>query len=66
MQFSKEELEELCKDVCPACAQGIPLRQRTDTKEWVHDKIVEMNKAKTSHLVSHFLCLGHGLRKKYG
>lgn len=33
---SKDELEQVCKEICPACAAGNTIRQRTDTLEWIH------------------------------
>jgi hypothetical protein len=52
------DLEELCRVVCPACRGGVPLRYRTETSEWVHDKSTKTN-------FSHSICWATGLRKKY-
>jgi len=38
MSVSKEELQALVNDICPHCAAGFEVRQRDDTKEWVHDQ----------------------------
>lgn len=54
LEFTRNQILALCRDVCPNCAASAPLRQRTDSLEWVHDWPGK-----------HTLCLAHHLRLKY-
>lgn len=58
MDLSRDQILELCRDVCPNCAAGAPLRQRIDTGEFVHDFTRGSG-------TSHAFCLAHHLRLKY-
>jgi len=49
---------DLCRTVCPNCAQGVEVRYRPETREYVHD-------VRRGNSVSHGLCLANGLWKKY-
>ena len=72
--ISKVKLEQMARDICPACRRahrmdfngekGHTLRQRSDTKEWVHDFIKPT--AKDTSLFEHVFCQADALRKKYG
>ena len=35
--MTRDEFNAKCKDLCLHCAAGAVVRQRTDTREWVHD-----------------------------
>jgi hypothetical protein len=35
--MTKVEFDIHCKELCPRCAAGDPIRQRGDSYEWVHD-----------------------------
>lgn len=61
MQFTSEELEQLCKDTCPHCKAGSAVRHRTDTNEWVHDQVATRFGAAQGHSI----CWANGLRQKY-
>lgn len=53
-----EDFDQLCRIVCPYCADGVALRYRPETAEYVHDK-------KVSNAITHSFCWANGLRKKY-
>lgn len=58
--LTPEVFEEICQTVCPHCQRNSPVRQRNDTKEWVHD-----NKKQVGHMVvsvDHVLCWANGFR----
>jgi hypothetical protein len=67
-QSSSEEFEQLCKDQCPRCAAGDPLRYREDSGEFVHDFSFGMFEPKIGRPVGmgHGICLAHDLRIKRG
>jgi hypothetical protein len=55
MPYSKAEQEQIIRAVCPHCAAGIKVRQRSDTREWVHDSAVgKTGFAHTICLATHF------------
>lgn len=58
MNLSRDQVLDICKEVCPNCAAELPLRQRADTREWVHDNVRGSG-------VSHAFCLAHHLRTKH-
>jgi len=37
MLLTDAEFERSCMSQCQYCRNGKPLRQRDDTKEWIHD-----------------------------
>lgn len=53
--MTTEEFITTCRDVCPHCKLGIAVRQRDDTKEWVHDLF-------RGTAVSHGICLATHFR----
>jgi hypothetical protein len=56
---SAEELEQVCKEICPACAANEPLRKRSDNDEYVHDIYGQKG------AFAHKFCLAHNYRLKY-
>lgn len=52
--------EEICHAVCPHCQRNSPVRQRNDTKEWVHDNKKQVDPKTIA--VDHVLCWSNGLR----
>ena len=56
--MTAEEFDKICFDVCPSCKNGVKLRQRDDTKEWVHDVY-------RGNTVSHSFCLASNFRNKH-
>lgn len=61
------EFDQFCEDICPHCKAGKPLRQREDTKEFVHDFASGPNEPKTGRpfLMGHALCYATFFRDKY-
>lgn len=55
------DIEAQARELCSSCKSGIQVRQRPDTKEWVHDYTYDVGRAGRGH--SHFLCQAHDLRK---
>jgi len=55
---TNEELEQVCKEICPSCAKGDPLRYRAETREWTHDLYSKGSFA-------HSFCLASNYRSKY-
>ena len=66
--MTPEEFEAQCKELCPRCAAGDPVRLRTDTGENVHDWAYGGTDPKTGKLVGrgHGICLAHEFRKQHG
>jgi hypothetical protein len=66
--MTSEELEAKCKELCPHCKAGEPVRRRLDTFEWVHDfsfGSVDPNTGRKSGF-GHSICGAHDLRKQNG
>jgi hypothetical protein len=57
MTITQADLQEIIKHTCPHCNAGIAVRQREDTKEWVHDRSV-----KSTGQFTHTICLANWLR----
>jgi len=53
--MTREEFESTIKDICPHCRNGTAVRQRADTKEWVHDFF-------RGTAISHGICLATHFR----
>ena len=63
MPVTQDELEQMYMLVCPTCAAGQVVRQRTDTKEWVHDVVTKtMPGGRLVTTVAHGICGANGLR----
>jgi len=56
--MTREEFDQIVKDVCPHCRIGVETRQREDTREWVHDLF-------KGTAVSHGFCLATHFRNKH-
>jgi len=54
--MTKAEFDEMARTNCPHCAAGLEVRQRLDTKEFVHDHTAE-----GSH--RHTICWSNGMRQ---
>ena len=63
--MTPENFEQFCKDICPHCAEGAPLRQRDDTREWVHDTTITLP-AGIGKRMGHAFCLASNFRNKHG
>jgi hypothetical protein len=63
-----EELEAKCKELCPHCKAGEPVRRRLDTFEWVHDfsfgapEVTPFGRRQQGHSI----CDAHELRTQNG
>ena len=66
--MSTEEFEAGCKELCPRCAAGDPIRLRSDTGEIVHDWSFGGTDPKTGKLIGngHGICLASEFRKEWG
>lgn len=66
--MSTEEFEQKCKELCPNCAAGVTVRQREDTKEWIHDWAFGGTDPKTGRLtgIGHGICGAHDFRTANG
>lgn len=58
--LTKDDVEELAKMTCPHCRAGIVVRQRQDTKEYVHDSVAWEHGVRDGHSI----CWANGLRKE--
>jgi hypothetical protein len=57
MDLSKEQVEQVIRDTCPRCQEGLAVEQRSDTGEFVHRPF-------GPHSIQ--ICLATHLREKYG
>ena len=62
MPLTPDEFDEACRLTCKHCATGSKTRYRTETKEHVHDLVVDRGASK---VYSHAYCLASGLRRFY-
>ena len=62
--MTKDQLEELFKDICPRCAEGrSKLVYRQPYAEWGHEQ--QVLTASGGNAVSSTLCMATHLRNKY-
>lgn len=61
--MTRTEFDEIVKQTCPHCAAGVVVRQRTDTKEWIHDFATIVGPLSKRH--GHTLCLASYLRNSW-
>jgi hypothetical protein len=62
---TQDEFDAKCKELCPHCAAGEVVRQRTDTLEWVHDFSIggdPPNKPFGRRSMGHGICQAHAFR----
>lgn len=62
--MTRAEFEEKCQNLCPHCRDGIPVRQREDTKEMVHDGAIQIP-GTLGRRHSHAFCLASDFRNKW-
>lgn len=55
-----ETMTAICMACCADCARGFAVRQRADTREWVHDRTTETATGGVS--VRHSFCWASGIR----
>ena len=63
-EVTPENFDQFCKDICPQCAAGAPVRQRVDSLEWVHDTAVEIP-GTIGRRMGHAFCLASNFRNKH-
>lgn len=63
--MTPDNFEDFCRDICPHCKDDAAVRQREDTKEWVHDTSVEIP-GTLGKRMGHAFCLASNFRNKYG
>ena len=66
--MTKDELEAKCKELCPHCKAGEPVRQREDTREFVHDFSFGAPEGTPlgRRQMGHGICGAHDLRTQNG
>ena len=66
--MTDDEFEARCKELCPHCAAGEKVRQRTDSLEWVHDFSFGETDKKIGRPIGmgHSICSAHEFRKQHG
>lgn len=62
--MTREQFETECRALCIHCREGIALRQRTDTGEWVHDGAVQIPGTLVGRRHSHTICLANDFRNE--
>ena len=66
--MTSDELEAKCKELCPHCKAGEPVRRRLDTFEWCHDfsfgapESIPFGRRQ----MGHGICGAHDLRTRNG
>lgn len=62
-----DEFEAKCREICLHCAAGEPVRQRTDTGEFVHDFSFGGVDPKIGRRtgMGHSICSAHDLRTQW-
>ena len=61
--MTKEEFKQACGSICTHCKYGIAVRQREDTKEWVHDGAIAIA-GTLGRRHSHSICLANDYRNE--
>lgn len=59
--MTREEFETECRSICIHCREGITLRFRFDSNEWVHDGAIQIP-GTLGRQQSHAFCLAHDFR----
>lgn len=60
--MTREQFESECQKLCLHCKDGICLRYRSDTNEWVHDGAIQIP-GTLGRRHSHAFCLASDFRK---
>jgi len=64
MPMTVDDVEAYCKQVCQYCHDGMAIRQREDTKEWVHEGAVAIP-GTLGKRMSHTVCLASDFRNEH-
>ncbi len=62
--MTADEFDAKCKDLCQYCRDGMAMRQREDTKEWVHEGAVAIP-GTLGKRMSHTVCLASDFRNEW-
>ncbi len=62
--MTADEFEAKCKEACQYCHDGMAIRQREDTKEWVHEGAVAIP-GTLGKRMSHTVCLASDFRNEH-
>jgi len=58
------DFEQQCRDKCQFCKDGVRLRYRDDSGEWIHEGAIQIP-GTLGRRHSHVLCLANGFRKEW-
>lgn len=61
--MTRAEFDQKCAELCPHCKDGIALRYRGDTREFVHDGAIQIP-GTLGRRQSHAFCLASDFRKE--
>lgn len=61
--MTREQFETECRSICIHCREGIALRQRTDTGEFVHDGAIAIP-GTLGRRQSHAICMANDYRNE--
>lgn len=61
--MTREEFETECRSRCIHCREGIALRFRFDSSEWVHDGAIQIP-GTLGRRQSHAICHAHDFRNE--
>lgn len=66
--MTQDEFTAKCRELCPRCADGVIVRFRADSQEWVHDWDFGGVDPKTGRRagMGHGICLANEFRKQHG
>ena len=62
--MTTDEFEVNCKEACQYCHDGMAIRQREDTREWVHEGAVAIP-GTLGKRMSHTVCLASDFRNEH-
>ncbi len=62
--MTADEFDEKCKESCQYCHDGMAIRQREDTKEWIHEGAVAIP-GTLGKRMSHTVCLASNFRNDH-
>jgi hypothetical protein len=60
--MTTSEFDAKCRELCPHCKAGAVLRQREDTREWVHDFATGDGGPLGRRMMGHSICHAHDFR----
>ena len=63
--MTREEFETNCRDICIHCREGVLLRHRTDTNEWIHEGAIPLPGTLVGRRHSHTICQANDFRNEW-